>query len=92
MISNLMLACAAPPLVPVAPLLSTDQRRFLAAHTQCPMQWRWHFKDTLMRVTTIAGDVVSIWKFDLDELVRAGLLEPGVGFSYRITDHGRNAV
>lgn len=79
----------APPFVPAAPPLSQDQRRFLAAHMQCPMQWRWHFRETLMRVTTIAGDVVSIRKFDLDDLVRAGLLVQGVGFSYQVTDEGR---
>lgn len=78
--------------VPFPSPLNHDQRRFLAAHMQCPMQWRWHFKDTLMRVTTIAGEVASIWKMDLDDLVRAGLLEQGMGFSYRITDKGRQAV
>jgi hypothetical protein len=88
---------ASPALAFYAPItfpspLNHDQRRFLAAHMQYPMQWRWHFKDTLMRVTTIAGEVASIWKMDLDDLVRAGLLAPGVGYSYRITEKGRTYV
>lgn len=75
----------------IEPALSAPQRAFLRLHAapSPPQHWKWHFAGTQLRATS-EGETRTIWRYDLDALVGAGLLRKGEGCAdYYVTDAGR---
>ena len=81
-------------LVPAAPFQPTRaQLRFLRLHTfHCVEQWRWHWYETMLRATTDRGVTATLWVDSVEELVREGLMEAGMGYAMSVTDAGRELL
>lgn len=81
-----------PPLAPEPFLPNPEQIRFLDLHRHHIVTvWRWHLMETQLRAYTDRGRAATIWRDNLDELVRAGLMEHGAGFDMKLTNAGREA-
>lgn len=80
-----------PPLQPVDPL-TVAQHNFLALHAAALVtSWQWHFCESQLRAA--AGTrKATIWRDELDDLVRWGLMERGTGYSVAVTAMGREAM
>jgi hypothetical protein len=78
----------------IAPPLNRAQTAFLALHAgpTSPHTWQWHFAGSALRATGETGSA-TIWRDDLEHLIRRGLLRKGVGCAdVTITEQGRQAV
>lgn len=76
-----------PPLAPFQP--SRAQIRFMRLHTfHCVEKWQWHWLQTMLRATTDRGVTATLWVDSLEELVREGLMEAGMGYAMSVTDAG----
>lgn len=82
------------PLVPAAPFQPTRaQLHFLRLHCfHCVEQWRWHWYETMLRATTDRGVTATLWRDSVDELIREGLMEAGMGYAMSVTDAGRELL
>lgn len=75
------------------PALSAPQIHFLALHVNHAVTaWRWHWFETMLRAS--AGKrTATLGREDVEELVRAGLMEWGMGCAWvRATAAGAQAV
>lgn len=80
-----------PPLVP-AFQPSRAQLHFLRLHTfHCVEKWQWHWFNTMLRATTDRGVTATLWADSVEELIREGLMEAGMGFCMEVTPKGREA-
>lgn len=82
---------ASPPLAP-AFTPSRAQRRFMALHTHLVVKWQWHWFNTMLRATTDRGDTATLWADDVEQLIREGLMEAGMGFCMTLTARGREVL
>ena len=85
---------ASPPLVPAAPFQpSHAQIRFMRLHAwHLVEQWRWHWYETMLRATTDRGVTATLWVDSVEELIREGLMEAGIGFCMSVTSKGRELL
>lgn len=81
------------PLQPSQFVPNGAQRRFLEFHTRhVEIAWIWYFLNTQLRAIAVTGHTATIWRDDLDELVRLRLMVRGHGCAdYNITNAGREA-
>lgn len=84
---------ASPPLAPLAPFLpSPAQIRFMRLHAwHLVEKWQWHWLNTMLRATTDRGVTATLWADSVEELIREGLMEAGMGFYMDVTSKGREA-
>lgn len=68
--------------------LSPFQQAFLRLHVlHQPEQWRWYWFEMMLRATA-GRRTATLWADELAELLREGLMEPGMGMSVRATAAG----
>jgi hypothetical protein len=81
-----------PPLVPAfAP--SPAQIRFMRLHAWHHVEkWQWHWLQTMLRATTDRGVTATLWVDSVEELIREGLMEAGMGYAMSVTDAGRELL
>lgn len=64
-----------------------DSNDFISLHTHClVVKWVWCFSGTMLRAITDTGLSATIHRDALDDLIAAGLMERGPGFSVRVVD------
>ena len=64
---------------------NSDAARFLDLHRHhLVTSWQWCFGETMLRACT-DRECATIRRTDLDQLLDAGLMERGAGFSLRVT-------
>jgi hypothetical protein len=80
-----------PPPPPLPSELNRAQTAFLALHLGRVDTWQWHFLGTQLRAQA-DGISATIWRDDLDHLIRRGLLRRSHGEMVEITAQGRQAV
>ncbi len=83
-----------PPLAPLAPFQPTRaQLHFLRLHCfHLVEKWQWHWFQTMLRATTDRDVTATLWADDVEELVREGLMEAGMGYAMSVTDAGRELL
>lgn len=71
--------------------LNPAQRAFLRLHAHFLVdQWQWHFCDVQLRAQA-EGIGATIWRDDLEHLIRRGLMRQGHGSAVTITEAGKAA-
>lgn len=77
---------------PAPPALNPAQRAFLSLHLHPVECHQWHFVGTQLRAQA-EGISCTIWRDDLEHLIRLGLLVRGLGCAdVAITEQGREAI
>lgn len=80
-----------PPLAPFQP--SPAQIRFMRLHAwHLVEKWQWHWLQTMLRATTDRGVTATLWVDSVEEMIREGLMEAGMGFCMSVTDAGREML
>lgn len=80
-----------PPLAPFQP--SRAQLRFMRLHhLHMVARWQWHWFNTMLRATTDRGVTATLWADEIEQLIREGLMESGMGFCMALTPAGREFV
>lgn len=83
-----------PPLAPAAPFQpSPAQLHFLRLHCfHLIEKWQWHWLQTMLRATTDRGVTATLWADSVEDLIREGLMEAGMGYAMSVTDAGRELL
>lgn len=82
---------SSPPLAPFQP--SRAQIRFMRLHAwHLVEKWQWHWLQTMLRATTDRGVTATLWADSVEELIREGLMEAGMGYAMSVTDAGRELL
>lgn len=79
--------------LPIAPDLSADQAALLQimhpGNSHYVEEWRTVFQGAMVRATTSKGRKVTIHLYELEALISAGLIVPGYGGSFALTERGK---
>lgn len=72
---------------------SRAQVRFMRLHAlHLVARWQWHWFNTMLRATTDRGVTATLWADEIEQLIREGMMEAGMGFCMALTPAGREFV